>query len=302
MRPYLSKGTGVFSSNFDEVKAAIRENPECVHSTHMSYPRKTEPLAHALFSLYSRSIVKLLLDSGAKATMEDVNATACWIRKRMIIQHMPNIADEAYKQYYIYTSCGAPRKEAEWFTGYITHRIKFKLTIGPELLQRAEEAMYTPPIRLPWGIVPGRQGYVDAMISVASLCPSMTLEEVPLEEEAVHRCSVPDDPVPDHPASEVEETNDIPRAARSKYYNHPLWPSPRAKRVVQSLKTHPNFAYAWTTLGLGKVTHDSCLTFLAWLLRKSLEGFLRLDYQPETACFLHCLDYIDAVILDPILD
>jgi hypothetical protein len=293
MRTYKVKDKGVFSSRLDEVKAAVRENPECMNASHLSYPRATQPLAHALFSGYSRSIVKFLLDSGAKATMNDVNSTTCWIRKRMIMQHMPNITDEAYKQYYVYNSCGAPRKEHEWFTAFCSNRLKFKLTIAAELVKRAEEAMYTPPIRLPWGIVPGRQGYVDAMGSAATLCPSITLNDVPLEDEPV--CCVPDNPVTD-----IEYTKYTRRQARSKYYNHPVWPSPRAKRFVRLLKTHPNFAYAWSTLGLGKMTHDACLTFLAFLLRESLERFVRREIQPATICFTHCLTHIEVIMLDPI--
>ena len=168
MRPYKAKDTGVFSSRFDEVKAAVRENPECLYSSHLSYPRATQPLAHALFSGYPRSIVKFLLDSGAKATMEDVNATTCWIRKRMIMQHMPNITDEAYKQYYVYNSCAAPRKEQDWFAAYTKNRLIFKLTIAPELLKRAEEASYTPPIPVKGCVVPGRQGYLDALASASA--------------------------------------------------------------------------------------------------------------------------------------
>ena len=162
------KDRGIFSSRLEEVKAAFRENPECIHASHLSYPRATQPLAHALFSRYPRSIVKFLLDSGAKATMQHVNATTCWIRKRMIMQHMPNIADEAYKQYYIYNSCGAPRKEQDWFATYTKNRLIFKLTITPELLKRAEEASYTPPILVKGGLVPGRQGYLDALASASA--------------------------------------------------------------------------------------------------------------------------------------
>jgi len=179
---YKVKDKGVFSSRLDEVKAAVRENPDCLNASHLSYPRATQPLAHALFSRYPRSIVKFLLDSGAKATMQHVNATTCWIRKRMIMQHMPNITDEAYKQYYVYNSCGAPRKEQDWFATYTKNRLIFKLTITPELLKRAEEASYTPPIPVKGGVVPGRQGYLDALASACSagfalktsqsLCPS----------------------------------------------------------------------------------------------------------------------------------
>jgi hypothetical protein len=165
MKFYKAKDTGVFSSRLDEVKASVRENPDCLSSSHLSYPRPTQPLAHALFSCYPRSIVKFLLDSGAKATMEDVNATTCWIRKRMIMQHMPKITEEAYKQYYVYNSCAAPRKEQDWFAAYTKNRLIFKLTITPELLKRAEEASYTPPIPVKGGLVPGRQGYLDAMTS-----------------------------------------------------------------------------------------------------------------------------------------
>ena len=175
MRPYKVKDTGVFSSRFDEVKAAVRENPECVHATHLMYPRPTQPLAHALFSRYPRSIIKFLLDSGAKATMEDVNATTCWIRKRMIMQHMPNITDEAYKQYYVYNSCAAPRKEQDWFATYTKNRLTFKLTIAPELLQRAQQAMFTPPIPVKGDVVPGRQGYLDALASASASASALGL-------------------------------------------------------------------------------------------------------------------------------
>jgi hypothetical protein len=171
------KDKGVFSSRLDEVKAAVRENPECMNASHLSYPRATQPLAHALFSRYPRSIVKFLLDSGAKATMQHVNATTCWIRKRMIMQHMPNIADEAYKQYYIYNSCGAPRKEQDWFATYTKNRLIFKLTITPELLKRAEEASYTPPIPIKGGVVPGRQGYLDALASASALGLGLTTSQ-----------------------------------------------------------------------------------------------------------------------------
>ena len=84
------------------------------------------------------------------------------------MQHMPNIADEAYKQYYIYNSCGAPRKEQDWFATYTKNRLIFKLTITPELLKRAEEASYTPPILVKGGLVPGRQGYLDALASASA--------------------------------------------------------------------------------------------------------------------------------------
>jgi len=168
MRTYKVRDTGVFSSRFDEVKAAVRENPECLNSTHLSYLRATQPLAHALFARHPRSIVKFLLDSGAKATMQDVNATTCWIRKRMIMQHMPKITEEAYKQYYVYNSCGAPRKEQDWFAAYTKNRLIFKLTITPELLKRAEEVSYTPPIPVKGGVVPGRQGYLDALASASA--------------------------------------------------------------------------------------------------------------------------------------
>ena len=79
---------------------------------------------------------------------------------------------------------------------------------------------------------------------------------------------------------------------RSKFYNHPLWPSPRAKCYVLALKKHPNFTSSWQASGLPqKITHDICLAYIAWLLRISLEELLRTPHDEMGLRIMHNLNH-----------
>jgi hypothetical protein len=266
----------VFSHRADVVRDAIRKNPDCVN-TRVPFT----PLINAIQCKYSRSIIKALLDSGASPTMTLVHSSRCWIVRRMLLQHMPSIAHTVHSIHYLYMK--APKAEREWFKHFSAQRIRFVLSVTPELIQRATEAQATPPLYVGGVIIPGRQGYQDAMSHAVTA--GLIAEELSTEEPL--RCPLLEpEPEPEpEPQPRVKYT-------RSKFYNHPLWPSPRAKCYVLALKKHPNFTSSWQASGLPqKITHDICLAYIAWLLRISLEELLRTPHDEMGLRIMHNLNH-----------
>ena len=270
----------IYSKRLDLVKAALLENPSCIDTDIVMYSRVMTPLAYALENGHPRSVIKFLLDSGAKATMQNVSMTKCWITKRMILQHIPSIATNAHLQHYAYLK--APKKEWKWFEQFTQQRIRFVLSVTPELLERARAVDATPPLRVREGItIPGRQGYEDALLAFSSLHPVSCERSEPTLSP----------PILDE---EVEE-KPVTKRNRSAYYNHPLWPSPRAKRHVLALKREWNFATSWESCGLGGFTHDNCLTYMAYILGVSLEFLLQMphdDMEGALRFSLNCFRYV----------
>jgi hypothetical protein len=272
----------IYSKLLHLVKAALLEDPSSIDITYTSYGVTKTLLTYVLENGYPRSVIKFLLDSGAKATMHNVSMTKCWITKRMILQHIPSIAMNAHLQHYTYMK--APKKEWRWFEDFTRQRIRFVLSVTPELLERARAVDATPPLRVREGItIPGRQGYHDALADARLLHPFCDEKEEPVLSPPLLDL----DP-------QVEEVSPRKRN-RSPYYNHPLWPSPRAKRYVLALKNEWNFATSWKTCGLGALTHDNCLTYMAYILGVSLEFLLQMphdDMEGALRFSLNCYRYV----------
>lgn len=253
-----------FSNRIDVAKECAKEDPNYANDRLSFYFR--EPIMYLLNGSYcqmrySRSIIKVLLDSGATVRMTYVQNSPCWIVRRMMLQHMPSIARTAHQLDYLYRK--APKAEQEWFKHFTGQRIRFVLSVTPELIQRATEVQATPPLYVGGIVIPGRQGYQDAISHAVNA--GLIVHEMPIQESV--RCPILEEPEP--------EDEPPVKHMRSKFYNHPLWPSPRAKRYVLALKKHPNFTSSWQASGLPqKITHDTCLAYIAWLLRISLEELL----------------------------
>ena len=71
--------------------------------------------------------------------------------------------------------------------------------------------------------------------------------------------------------------------SRSKFYNHPHWPSPVPKLFVQKLKKlygDREFERQWAEAGLPKTTrliHEDCIFFLYWKTKRiTVQDFLNL--------------------------
>lgn len=65
-----------------------------------------------------------------------------------------------------------------------------------------------------------------------------------------------------------------------KLYNHPTWPSPRARIVAKNLG-----------LKMKRITHEVALDFLSWKCGLTLHDFLQLE-QKESWRQLGCIRYL----------
>jgi len=146
-----------YSKLLHVVKEAVYRNPECLYETTSTYSMYRTPLRFALEQGYARSIVKFLVNAGAPVYPTHIEIAKDWPLKRFLLRRLtifpPWLAD-------LYTK--APAAELRWFRSFMKHRHLF-LGLTPELLAKADEAQYIPPVTIKPGLtVPGRQGYLDA--------------------------------------------------------------------------------------------------------------------------------------------
>ena len=85
------------------------------------------------------------------------------------------------------------------------------------------------------------------------------------------------------PIEVVRQDTPTSSRSRSKFYNHPHWPSPVPKLFVQKLKKlygEREFERQWATAGLPQTTrliHEDCIFFLFWKTnRLTVQDFLNL--------------------------
>jgi hypothetical protein len=124
------------------------------------------PLENAVYNKeYSRKIIKLLLDNGARqyGLLAFLVQTKNWIVARMFLEHgafneVTGTIKVLYKKY-------APLAERRCFDAFCLFIERIPVLIH-EMKKKVEALYFAPPIEIKPGIIrPGGQGYYDAMKS-----------------------------------------------------------------------------------------------------------------------------------------